>query len=278
MRHKYNLAKRDVVVILACLVLLLMSLGAIGSAGRRRAKEVVCLANLRQWGTIIQTYTQDNDGKFWSGLHSHGYWWPWQLEDRLKDWKANRIWFCPMATKPIMDENGVTAPTLSIFNAWGIYKGSHTCNLTHKTYSAGPNGLAGSYALNGYVLGIPLDATFEVGVRAKDGWRSPNVGGANDIPLFIDALRFDVWPQYTEGPADNESAAWTSNHMARCCINRHNGFVNLLFMDWSGRRIGLKELWSLKWYRSFDTCGPWTKCGGVQGEDWPEWMRRFKDY
>ena len=40
----------------------------------------------------------------------------------------------------------------------------------------------------------------------------------------------------------------------------------------------LKELWTLKWYREFDTTGPWTKAGGVQPRHWPEWMRSFKDY
>jgi hypothetical protein len=44
------------------------------------------------------------------------------------------------------------------------------------------------------------------------------------------------------------------------------------------RRVGLKELWLLKWHPLFDTAGPWTKAGGVQREDWPPWMRRFKDY
>ena len=52
----------------------------------------------------------------------------------------------------------------------------------------------------------------------------------------------------------------------------------MLFMDWSVRKVGLKELWTLKWNRNFDTAGPWTKAGGVKPEDWPEWMRRFKDY
>jgi hypothetical protein len=34
----------------------------------------------------------------------------------------------------------------------------------------------------------------------------------------------------------------------------------------------------LQWSRQFDTKGPWTKAGGVMPEDWPHWMRRFKDY
>ena len=52
----------------------------------------------------------------------------------------------------------------------------------------------------------------------------------------------------------------------------------MLFMDWSVRKVGLKELWTLKWSRDFDTAGPWTLAGGVKPEDWPAWMQRFKDY
>jgi prepilin-type processing-associated H-X9-DG protein len=62
------------------------------------------------------------------------------------------------------------------------------------------------------------------------------------------------------------------------CINRHDGYVNSLFMDWSVRKVGLKELWTLKWHREYDTRNPWTKAGGVKPEDWPQWMRRFRDY
>jgi prepilin-type processing-associated H-X9-DG protein len=61
-------------------------------------------------------------------------------------------------------------------------------------------------------------------------------------------------------------------------INRHSGKINGLFLDWSVRRIGLKELWTLKWNKQFNTAGEWTKAGGVQPEDWPKSMRRFKDY
>jgi len=62
------------------------------------------------------------------------------------------------------------------------------------------------------------------------------------------------------------------------CINRHDGGINAAFLDGSVRKVGLKELWTLKWKRQFNTAGPWTKAGGVQPEDWPQWMRGFKDY
>jgi hypothetical protein len=278
MRDKVSFAKKDIIVACFCAVFLLANLGSVGSSSRRRAKEIVCLSNLRQWGLISQMYTENNDGLFWSGLGTQGYWWPLQLESRLKDWKINRIWFCPTATRPIVGEDGVPIPTFNIFNAWGIFKGSHACNVTGRIYNTGPNGIAGSYSINGYVLTIPTSSTFEGGRPASDGWRTPQVAGVSRVPLFVDALRFDLWPLDTQPPALYEYGAWSGNSMARCCINRHNGAVDVIFMDWSARKVGLKELWTLKWHRNYNTAGPWTKAGGVRPTDWPQWMRNFKDF
>jgi hypothetical protein len=49
-------------------------------------------------------------------------------------------------------------------------------------------------------------------------------------------------------------------------------------MDGSVRKARLKELWSLKWDRQFDVPKSWVTAGGVQPQDWPEWMRKFKGY
>ena len=62
------------------------------------------------------------------------------------------------------------------------------------------------------------------------------------------------------------------------CIERHGAFTNGLFLDWSVRRLGLKQLWTLKWHRDCDTAGPWTRAGNVRPEDWPRWMREMQDY
>ena len=47
-------------------------------------------------------------------------------------------------------------------------------------------------------------------------------------------------------------------------------YVNGVFLDFSVRRIGLKELRTFKWHRSFDTNGTWTKAGGAGPDEWPE--------
>jgi len=265
--------RRDILVALACVIFLVTNLGLIGSTGRRRAKEAVCLSNIREWGAIAEGHTQDNNGYFWaSDPGTPCYWWIKYLEEEYKDWKRNRIWFCPEGGEPMIDEYGNYSPSLTIFNAWGIYTGS----------GLGPNGISGSYGLNGYVLTPrPLGGgatKYEGGVSVTNGWKTPYVAGADNVPVFLDSLRFDVWPRETEAPAASEHQAWTLSSMARCCINRHSGATNCLFMDWSARKVGLKELWKLKWHRQFNTDGPWTQAGGVRPTYWPAWIRSFKDY
>ncbi len=80
---------------------------------------------------------------------------------------------------------------------------------------------------------------------------------------------------YTEPPPYDGYIDQSSNHW---CINRHGGGVNVLFATGSVRKVGLKEIWTLKWNDTHETNGPWTRAGGVQPGDWPHWMRRFKEY
>jgi prepilin-type processing-associated H-X9-DG protein len=110
-----------------------------------------------------------------------------------------------------------------------------------------------------------------------------NVEEPDNVPVFADALWHDSWPRCTDAPlpvpidfgGGNMGPFSEMNHF---CIDRHVGAVNVLFMDFSARKVGLKELWTLKWHRSFNTAGPWTQAGGALPSDWPAWMRDFKDY
>jgi prepilin-type processing-associated H-X9-DG protein len=62
MEPRLNFTKKDMVVVLACVVLLLMNISAIGTSGRERAKRSVCLVNLKQLTTAWSLYANDNDG------------------------------------------------------------------------------------------------------------------------------------------------------------------------------------------------------------------------
>ena len=261
----------ELLVVIAIIALLMSILMPAMRRVREQARMISCQANLKQWNLIASMYTEANEGRFWRSTGS-AYWWVDYLEPRYQDWESNKIWMCPTSTRPRYDKYGNLTPNLNIFNAWGIFMRDN----------AGENGLAGSYGINGYVLtpdGVSASTTYESGVNVlKNGWLTAGGRGASNAPWFIEALRFDLWPLPTEGPAQDEFASWSGNTMGRCCINRHQGFLSAAFMDWSVRKVGLKELWTLKWHKKYNISGQYTKAGGVEASDWPEWMRRFKDY
>lgn len=270
MKTQRIFTKTDMAFFLIILFVLFASLGAVGRSGRHRAKEALCLANLQQWGAVFQAMALENDGRIFTPNLGIGYEWLYELDADWSDWKKNRAWFCPEADEPGRDEFGNTREG-GPYTAWGI----------HYPSQGGELGISGSYGLNGYVAPLQGRAfgTFLSGVSSADGWPNAYVPGAARAPLLIDAMRRGLYPRETEAaPAEPELAPWSADSMARCALNRHNGAVNCLFLDFSARKVGLKELWTLKWHRSFNTAGPWTLAGGVQPEDWPEWMRGFKDY
>jgi prepilin-type processing-associated H-X9-DG protein len=172
--------------------------------------------------------------------------------------------------KPIVDEFGVTAPEWNIYSAWGRFWGE----------GYAPEGDWGSYGINGWVENPPPEyKTVYEGFDTTWNWRTPNVKNAAFVPLFMDGLRFNIFPLPTDTPAPVIDQAWESTqHMRRACIDRHDGATNMAFLDWSVRRVDLKELWTLKWHKTYSTAGPWTQAGGVLPSDWPEWMQRYREY
>lgn len=287
-QHRTAFTLIELLVVIAIIALLMSILMPALAKVRDQARQASCAANLRQWNLIINMYAGDNNGLFYSGCSDAGYYWPWQLESAVQDWRVFKPWFCPTATKPKFSL-GSTAPlaSLNIYNSWGVEAPSTTgapASITYsgKVYSIGPNGVNGSYGLNGFLLSIPANKTYEGGLPASNGYRNMNnVSNASNVPVMLDSLRFDLWPDATQAPAMNEYDFWRSGvqyNMARCCIARHRGCTSVSFLDWSVRKAGVKELWTLKWHKTFNIAGPWTLAGGVDDSQWPDWIRPFKDY
>ena len=105
----------ELLVVIAIIALLMAILMPALKRVREQARTIGCMTNLKQWALVCIMYAQDNNGKLWSGIGEKDWYWPWQLEERLKDWKQNKTWFCPTAKKPTVDENGVIAPTLRAY-------------------------------------------------------------------------------------------------------------------------------------------------------------------
>jgi len=279
MKPKATFTKKDCIAVLVCGVFLLANIGAIGNEGRKRAKEVLCRSNLRQWGTIFKMYANDNDGYFPSFV---GYVGDDDISRGSYSWHrmpgtsgTEKLRLCPIATKSV----GEIGP--GSFSAWDA-----RCDYTGGTcWTPGPGdeGREESYYLGSYGLNAwcsnPLDEirSSTWGHLHKYHWRGPNVKGADNIPLLLDAQYSFAWPYHSNQPPEFDGKlSWTN--MGTFCLNRHNGGINGVFLDFSVRKIGLKELWKLKWHRAFDVNGPYTTAGGMMPDQWPEWMSDFKDF
>jgi prepilin-type processing-associated H-X9-DG protein len=140
----------------------------------------------------------------------------------------------------------------------------------------------GSYGINSYITDIT-----DTHPNPPCLWRTCLVERPARVPVFMDCCLPDDAPRgdydYEHAPPEYDDAGPCPiivfpDGISSFCINRHDGGINVLFMDWSVRKVGLKELWTLKWHREFNTKNKWTKAGGVCPTDWPEWMRKFKDY
>jgi len=259
----------ELLVVIAIIALLMAVLMPALARVRQQARTVACRANLKQWNLFFSMFTQENNGRFQAGVGSgHTYHWMNALRPLYKN--DHKIRCCPTAMKPIVDEYDQTAPVWNVFSAWGRFWGEGHAE----------EGDWGSYGINGWVENPPPDQlTVYEGFETKNNWRTPDVKGAGHVPLFMDALRFNVFPLPVDNPPEVPDMAWQgTQHMRRICIDRHDGGSNMAFLDWSVRKVDLKELWTLKWHKTYDTAGPWTLAGGVDPDDWPDWMRRYRDF
>ena len=245
MKSKTGFSKKDLIVLLACIVFVLTNIAAIGTSGRRRAKEMVCLSNLHQWAGVFQAFINDNHGYLMQGWYVSGQAWQDILRPYYGGGKGG-IKCCPEATEPGMGMSDGT------FGAWTF-----------------PGSDYGSYGTSSCIYNPPQPGL--------DYWRRSDVAGADNVPLFLDAQWVTAYPWWTNTPPEYEGAPWyPGGGMGIFCIPRHYGAINGLFLDFSARKIGLKELWLLKWARTYDLTE-----ARENEPDWTigtGWMVPLKDY
>jgi prepilin-type N-terminal cleavage/methylation domain-containing protein/prepilin-type processing-associated H-X9-DG protein len=258
----------ELLVVIAIIAILMAVLVPAMARARQQAKAVACQSRLNQWGKTFSLYTTDNDNYFLSS--GAVMMWPTKLAPYCKQ---PELLYCPSATKLAFPQ-GDPMPWGTTFEAWGSFD---------KTYEAmGLEGISGSYGMNCYAARPDPDgapAMYERDIERN--FPSQDVQGAAAIPLMLDCAWLGGFPepqndppQYPDDCACGSANAW----MKAYCIDRHNSNINGLFVDSSVRKIGLKELWTLKWHRQYNTAGPWTKAGQINTEDWPYWMQHLKDY
>ena len=270
----------ELLVVIAIIALLMSILMPALSRVKKQAQSVACMSRIKSWGMLFKLYTDDNNGFFnegWgfadhrqnAGKNGEYGLWMNALRPYYRDEKMR---FCPTATRIVLGSSD-----------WGTFKAWYrdVANRYPQSSEGPTKRFEGSYSVNSwkdYMVANRGDRLVEW------FWKSvQNVPDASQVPLFADNTWHDAWPRHTDTPVPLPfDYGWgdkgTSGEMNQFCIDRHNGFVNFTFVDWSARRVGLKELWTLRWHGAYNINGPWTKGCGVTGADWPQWLRKYKDY
>jgi prepilin-type N-terminal cleavage/methylation domain-containing protein/prepilin-type processing-associated H-X9-DG protein len=241
----------ELLVVISIIALLLAIMFPVLNRSKAAAKTIKCQANLKQWGVAFSTSIADNPDTLLPGVLI--YQWPTVMEPYHSNIDELRL--CPVAPEPINPEGQVQLG--DTYHAWG------------NKY------LYGSYGLNGWFPKPPLNIVNPAIIEAEQLTKNTIVITA-DMPILLDCRSSWSIPDCNDAPPDTEDSS--ASYMAHFAMNRHSNYINGLFYDWSVHKIGIKELWTLKWRKKYKTNGPWTKAGGVLPEDWPEWMRKFKDY
>jgi prepilin-type N-terminal cleavage/methylation domain-containing protein/prepilin-type processing-associated H-X9-DG protein len=282
----------ELLVVISVIVLLIALLLSALRRARNHARAAICQTNLKQWGSTLELYAHDNEGRFPSGGLDTMMWIlsgryvGFDNPDEPREYhsiQTEGIALCPMAARR------------------SIKTGAGTMNITYQKTPTGPVTLQVLWR-NGSTFSAWEIISFSPLFRCSYGLnhalfpREPyyperhafygdyypylysirNVAG---IPVLADSVSPSGRPidDFTFGKPPPTDSGLNTGYWP-FCINRHNEHINMLFLDWSVRKVGLKELWTLRWSPGFNTAGPWTKAGGVRPDDWPEWIRGFKDY
>ena len=270
----------ELLVVIAIIALLMGILMPTLQRVRKQARAVACQALLKQWGSIWSIYCDENDGRFCEAGNLGWLRGTWVISLRSQYRTKSDILLCPAAVKRRPNSGGYVLEYGS---------SSHS-------YIMGSGGLfdsqeEASYGSNNWIYYAEGSGTIQ-SRPIPWNWKHKDVRQAFNVPVFADTMWRGGGPCYRTSetgtfnrnfnriiPAQYDGQ-WINydNEMMHFAINRHETGTNVLFMDWSVRKVGLKELWTLKWHREYPVNGPWTRAGGVQPEDWPEWMRELKDY
>jgi len=255
----------ELLVVIAIIALLMSILMPALSRVKKQAQNVKCQATLKQWSLIFTMYGNDNNHRL-ATPHDRDGWWleltRAYVKNVIQNGRAEEhdLYFCPMATKPRPAPDAPVSPYFYTYNNEGI------------RYTA-------SYGLNAWVYDPPKAGNYQ-DRPGESMWRTLDPKGGSNVPLLTAAFHGGGCPADMDQPPQYDGEPWPGGHnneMRRFCLDRHQGFVNVLFLDASMQRVGLKQLWTLKWHRTYDVTGIWTQAGGVAPTDWPQWMRRFKD-
>ncbi len=237
----------ELLVVIAIIALLLAILMPALGKVKEKAKDIICRTNIKSIQLATLLYTDDNDGKM-PIYDVGGGLWVNLISSYLGDMDKSR--YCPSTT---VDKKKLEDPNLDY--EWGSAKTSWIWNW------GTPEPEMGSYALSTWFYTLTDSQRDQMQAndpeRLKLYFKSMlDVRRPDRTPVFGDSMWIDSGSEDTDTcPADfnlNGNGNY-GGRMSMYLLNRHGAHINMGFADGHQQVVKLGELWSLKWYNSFET-------------------------
>ena len=245
----------ELLVVIAIIALLMSILMPALSKVKAQAKDVLCKNNLHQWGLIWKFFTDENDG-FFPERDDTRYYPATLAKFSLTTYNPNGttyppdLFLCPMATKTY--DEGARNPWMAFSLGGTSIEGEVV---------VGYESLKGSYSINTWVA--------KSGAREYPYWQTPNIMGAQHVPLMCDGRSVDLQPYPTDEPPPAETIedyTGQRDEIRRAVLKRHARYcINVVFLDFSVRRVTIKQIWQLRWTTGWVT-------DPQPLPVWPPWM------
>jgi len=256
----------ELLVVISIIALLLSILVPALGVAKKQAQNVVCKSNLHQWGMAWKIYTEENNGKFpnlknrveETNSGAMRSYWSECLGPYLGEGsRGEGIYFCPSATR------GQDHRASDEFTSFNLAKMDAEDGLSKRA----------SYGINCWVYD-----GFNNSALLQNAWiRDDATSNPSQVPMLMDSKWRGGVPLETDLPLQSGdlivdqkgvvvSTGESVGQMGYFQMKRHKHGINAVFLDTSIRAIEPKELWTLKWHKSFDTRS------ADRSMTWPDWM------
>jgi prepilin-type N-terminal cleavage/methylation domain-containing protein len=262
----------ELLVVIAIIALLMAILMPALAKVKKEAKAVACMSNVRQWASIFSMYTSDNNGRFWYG----------EVE-RITDTKAdkqNQWWgaLYPYYKNPELLK-------CSLGTTWNVRPDVQDIEQFPNIRDLAGEGASKVTITGGFGINAWITNPYIEGSTAKpipnDYFRTSNRKNTSDIPVFSDSWTVRIEPKGGSSigtpnmPANTYAQGKGSKGLRSIQMKRHRKGIQMAFMDWSARWVGLKTLWNYNWNKRWnpDKDLPFTKADFKWNEVGDGWWK-----